>query len=405
MPAATGSMRLRGFFKNKVVRFTANGGGSFMTSTVSRRTLIGASRLLIAGTALNALPRSVLAQNYPAAAAAAAQGLVRLSANENPHGPGPAARAAIQAAIGDGWKYPMTEEMTLKKQIAEREGLTPQHVMIGDGSTEILHITGLLAGISDGEVILAKPTFGLAGDHAKAVGATLREIPLDGEFRHDLKAMKAAINANTRLIYICNPNNPTGTALSGAALREFIAGVPPAVTVLVDEAYLELASDMAENSMVSRVKANDNVIVARTFSKLHGLAGLRIGYGLARPDLIESMSKVKLTVASSLGLAAAIASYNDMKFQDASRSAIAEGVAIAEGTLRDLKVRYVPTKGNFVFFDTGKPASEFLGDMRKRGFSLGRPFPPYDTWCRVSVGKVEEMQALSKVLREYFGAA
>jgi len=145
------------------------------------------------------------------------------------------------------------------------------------------------------------------------------------------------------------------------------------------------------------------VIVARTFSKLHGLAGLRIGYALARPDLIERMTRLKLTSVSSLGLAAAAASYGDMEFQAASRSHIAEGVALTTAVLDELKRPYAPTRGNFVFFDTGGPAREFIGAMRGQGFSLGRPFPPYDSWCRVSMGTVEQMAAFAAALRGHFG--
>jgi histidinol-phosphate aminotransferase len=330
--------------------------------------------------------------------------LIRLAGNENPHGPGPAARAAIQSAIAASWKYPMTEEMTLKAQIAEREGLTPRHVMIGDGSSEILHIAAVLFGLDRGELVTAAPTFTLAADHAKAIGAGVKAIPLDAELRYDLKAMRAAISANTRLIYVCNPNNPTGTTVPGAELREFIAGVPAGAAVLVDEAYLELAADMAENSAVARVKAGDTVIVARTFSKLHGLAGLRIGYALARPDIIEKMVRLKLPVANSLGLVAATASYNDFEFQAFSRRSIAEAVAITVAALQDLKRQYAPTKANFVFFETGEPARQFLNAMRAKGFALGRPFQPYDTWCRVSMGKVEEMRAFAGALRQHSAA-
>jgi histidinol-phosphate aminotransferase len=373
-----------------------------MTATISRRTLIGVPPALLAGAAVSSFPRFARAQ-YAVPAGAPANA-IRLAANENPQGPGPAARAAIQAAIADSWKYPMGEEMTLRKQIAEREGLTQQQVMIGDGSSEILHIAAILYGLDRGELITATPTFSLAADHAKAIGASVKAIPLDAEMRYDLKAIRAAISPNTRLIYVCNPNNPTGTTVPGAELREFVAGVSSGSAVLVDEAYLELASDMAENSAVARVRAGDNVIVARTFSKLHGLAGLRIGYALARPDIIEKMARLKLTVASSLGLAAATASYNDIEFQESSRRNIAEGVTITVAALQGLKLRFAPTKANFVFFDTGQPVAQFLAAMRQAGFALGRPFPPFDTWCRVSIGKVDEMRAFAEALRKHYAA-
>lgn len=371
-----------------------------MNTTISRRAVIGASPALLAGVALGTLSRPGAAQSPPSRASAS--GAIRLAGNENPHGPGPAARAAIQAAVGDSWKYPIFEEMAFKAQIAAREGLTPPHVLIGDGSSEILHMAALLAGSGGGELITATPTFSFVADHVRAIGGSVREIPLDAGMRHDLKAMRAAVSPATRLVYVCNPNNPTGTMLSGAELREFIAALPREVTVLVDEAYLELASDMVEHSVVDRVRAGDNVIVARTFSKLHGLAGLRIGYALARPDLIKRMARLKLVAVSSLGLAAASASYTDLAFQSASRRHIAEGVAITTAALDELKRPYAATRANFVFFDAGQPAAEFLAAMRERGFSLGRPFPQYPTWCRVSMGTVEQMQLFAGALRAHY---
>jgi histidinol-phosphate aminotransferase len=371
-----------------------------MNATLSRRAVIGATPALLAGVALGSLPRAASAQLPPSRSAAS--GAIRLAGNENPYGPGPAARAAIEAAVGDSWKYPIIEEMAFKAQIAAREGVTPQHVLIGDGSSEILHIAALLAGSGGGELVTATPTFSLVADHVRAIGGSVREVPLDAEMRHDLVAMRAAVSPATKLVYVCNPNNPTGTMVSGSELREFLATLPPATTALVDEAYLELASDMGRHSMVDRVRAGDNLIVARTFSKLHGLAGLRIGYALARPDLIERTAKLKLVAVSSLGLAAASASYTDQGFQAASREHLAAGVAITTAVLDELKRPYAQTRANFVFFDTGQPAAAFLAAMRERGFALGRPFPQYPSWCRVSMGTVEQMRLFADALRAAF---
>ncbi|MBM4222062.1 MAG: aminotransferase class I/II-fold pyridoxal phosphate-dependent enzyme, partial [Gammaproteobacteria bacterium] len=368
-----------------------------MRTTVSRRAIIGASPALLAGVALGALPRSGVAQAPPGRMASPAA--IRLAGNENPYGPGPAARAAIEAGIGDSWKYPIIEEMAFKARLAGREGLSPQQVLLGDGSSEILHIAALLAGTDGGEVITATPTFSFVAEHVRAIGGRVRQVPLDAGMRHDLKAMRAAVSPATRLVYVCNPNNPTGTLVSGAELHEFLATLPSGVTALVDEAYLELAADMAAESVVDRVRAGDNLIVARTFSKLHGLAGLRIGYALARPDLIERMTRLKLVAVNSLGLAAAAASHDDLHFQSLSRNKNAAGVAITTAVLDELKRPYAQTRANFVFFDTGQPAAAFLAAMRERGFALGRPFPQYPNWCRVSMGTVEQMRLFADALR------
>jgi histidinol-phosphate aminotransferase len=367
-------------------------------ATITRRSLIGATPLVLAGATLGSLPRPANAQAVQPVPA----GQARLSANENPYGPGPAAREAIQQALTDGWKYSFGEDMALKKLIAERENLTPGHVILGDGSSEILHIAGVVYGAGGGEIIHATPTFAMVADYARELGATVHAVPLDQALTHDLTAMAARISKQTRLIYICNPNNPTGTLVPGRQIREFIAATPKEIVVFVDEAYLDLSDDLAEHTAVTRVQAGDNVIVARTFSKLHGLAGLRIGYALARPDIVQRLERLKLPVLGTLGVRAATASYQDDAFQVESRKRIAEGVAITVKALEERRIQYAPPRGNFVFFNTGQPAAEFLGAMRERGFSLGRPFPPYTTWCRVSMGRVEQMQAFAAALRAYF---
>lgn len=372
-----------------------------MTAFLSRRRLLGMPPLLFAAGAV--APLSLTAQPAPPAARTDAPGLIRLAANENPAGPGPAARAALAAATGDAWKYPMGEAMALRAMIAEREGLTPGHVLITDGSTEVLHIAALLAGAGGGELLTCAPTFDYAASQVRAIGGTVRELPLDAAMRFDLAALRAAVAPATRLVYLCNPNNPTGTWLPGSELRAFIAAMPAAVTVLVDEAYLELATDMATHSMVDRVRAGDSLVVARTFSKLHGLAGLRIGYALARPDLIERMGRLKLVVPSGPGLAAATASYRDFGFQAASRREIAEGVAITTAALAALGRPQAETRANFVFFDTGGPAPAFMAAMRQRGFSLGRPYASHPTWCRVSMGTVAQMRQFAGALQAHYG--
>lgn len=335
-------------------------------------------------------------------AAGAPDDAIRLAFNENPYGPGPAARAAIAGAIADCWKYAVPEEMTLRALIAAREGLTPRHVLIGQGSTEILHMAAVAYGLGGGELVTARPTFNLVADHVRAVGGSVREVALDADLRHDLPAMRAAVTPTTRLVYICNPNNPTGTLLPAAALREFNTSLPKEVALLVDEAYLEFGANPAADSMVGELRAGAHVIVARTFSKLHGLAGLRVGYALARPDVIERLARLKQTVASSLGLAAASASYRDVEFQAATRRLVAEGKAITTAALDELGLRHARSSANFVFFDTGAPVAGFIAAMRQRGFAVGRPFAGYESWCRVSIGTVEQMQAFAAALRLHF---
>ncbi|MEQ1803592.1 MAG: histidinol-phosphate transaminase [Gammaproteobacteria bacterium] len=374
-----------------------------MSAQLSRRSLVLGSTA--AATALIAT-RSAFSREAPAAAVAAAAppaAPARLIANENPYGPAASARRAVTDALATAWQYPMGNEQPLKQLIAAREGLTPAHVMLADGSGEILRIAGLVYGLGGREVVAARPTFGFLQEYARQLGAAVTEVPLDEDLRHDLKGLAAAITAKTGLLYICNPNNPTGTLIPGAELRPFLQAAARRTTVLVDEAYLDLWEDWPAHTATDRVRAGDPVIVTRTFSKLHGMAGLRVGYALAPPETIQRLEKHRMTLLGCAGVAAATASYQDQEFQDFSRARLQEGLAITTGALRDLKLRHVEQgRGNFVFFDTGGPLADFSAAMRRAGFLVGRPFPPYDTWCRVSMGTVEQMRGFAEALRGYF---
>ncbi|MDP2322996.1 MAG: histidinol-phosphate transaminase [Gammaproteobacteria bacterium] len=377
-----------------------------MTSHVSRRFLLLGTSAAAATAAL--AERSALAQAAgfgPVSPASGAPGLARLIANENPYGPSASARRAVTETLATAWQYPMGHDQRLKQLIAAREGLTPQHVMIAEGSGEILRIAGLVYGPGS-EVVAATPTFGFLQAYARQLGATVTEVPLDANLCHDLKALAAAVTARTGLLYICNPNNPTGTLIPGPELRPFVQAMASQTTVLVDEAYLDLWEDWPQHTATDRIHAGGAVIVTRTFSKLHGLAGLRVGYALSTPDLIQRLEKHRMTMQGSTGVAAATASYQDVEFQALSRARLQEGLAITTEALQELGLRHVEKgRGNFVFFDTGGPLADFTDAMRRAGYLVGRPFPPYLTWCRVSMGTVEQMRGFAAALRAYFAPA
>lgn len=371
---------------------------------VTRRSLVIGSSAAVALLGARSGPGAeAVAPAAPAAPATAAGALARLIANENPYGPAPSARRAVMEALATAWQYPMGHDQPLKKLIAEREGLTPAHVMLADGSGEILRIAGLVYGSGGREVVAARPTFGFLPDYARQVGATVTEVPLDEDLRHDRQGLADAVTRKTGLLYVCNPNNPTGTLLTGPELRPFLEAMASRTTVLVDEAYLDLWEDWPAHTATGRVRAGDPVIVTRTFSKLHGMAGLRVGYALAPPEVIQRLEKHRMTLLGCAGVAAATASYQDLEFQAFSRARLREGLAITTAALRELKLRHVEQgRGNFVFFDTGAPLADFSAAMRRAGYLVGRPFPPYDTWCRVSMGTVEQMRGFAAALRDYF---
>lgn len=374
-----------------------------MSAQVTRRALVLGSSVVAATAVMRSRSGSAAEPVAPVSVAPSGGGLARLIANENPYGPAASARRAVTEALATAWQYPMGHDQPLKKLIAEREGLTTAHIMLGDGSGEILRIAGLVYGMGGRDVVAARPTFGFLQDYARQLGATVTEVPLDENLRHDLKGLAAAVTGRTGLLYVCNPNNPTGTLVPGTELRPFLKDMAGRTTVLVDEAYLDLWEDWPAHTATERVRAGDPVIVTRTFSKLHGMAGLRVGYALAPPDIIQRLEKHRMTLLGCAGVAAATASYQDLEFQAFSRARLQEGLAITTGALRELKLRHVAEgRGNFVFFDTGGPLADFSAAMRRAGYLVGRPFPPYDSWCRVSMGTVEQMRGFAEALRGYF---
>jgi histidinol-phosphate aminotransferase len=374
-----------------------------MSINVTRRSLVLGTSAAAATALVSSRSGNAADAAAPASPAPAGGGLARLVANENPYGPAASARRAVTEALATAWQYPMGNDQPLKKLIAEREGLTPAHVLVADGSGEILRIAGLVYGMGGREVVAARPTFGFLQDYARQLGASVTEVPLDENLRHDLKGLAAAVTGKTGLLYICNPNNPTGTLITGTELRPFLQDAARRTTVLVDEAYLDLWEDWPAHTATDRVRAGDPVIVTRTFSKLHGMAGLRVGYALAPPAIIQRLEKHRMTLLGCAGVAAATASYQDQEFQSFSRARLQEGLAITTAALRELKLRHVEGgRGNFAFFDTGGPLAEFSAAMRRAGYLVGRPFPPYDTWCRVSMGTVEQMRGFAAALRGYF---
>lgn len=361
-----------------------------------RAALIGATALL-APLAPNIL---VGAPNTPPGTT----NLIKLDGNENPYGPSPAARQAILASVGEAPRYADATIETLTKQLAAHEGVAPSQIVIGAGSGELLKMAGLLAvtSLSGAEVVASRPTYEELPVFAQALGLKVQWTAADAHHRHDLAAMRAAITQRTRLVYVCNPNNPTGTAVSRDALETFIRSVPVSCTVIVDEAYIDLADQPGVATVAALVKDVPNVVVLRTFSKLHGLAGLRVGYAITPAELVQRLAALSLTWPNTTGLSAAIASLNDHAFLKTTRAALTGDRAKVHATLDRLGLHRADAQGNFVFFDTGGPLQRFQERMLAEGIKVGRRFDGYDTWARVTIGLHQEvdrfLQALPRAL-------
>jgi len=356
---------------------------------LSRRELLTTSALLLARPGF-ALPDT--------AAASPAAGPIVLSWNENPYGPSPAARAAIADAIASSCRYPDDDIEALVDALAKKERLPSDHIVTGTGSGELLCALGFICGRDGGEIIAAEPTYLELTDYALHAGARLRFIPVDKQLRHDLSAMRAAVSERTRAVYVCNPNNPTGTALPAAAIRAFVESLPEKVTTIVDEAYMDFVDGAGLGSVVDLVGTGKRVVILRTFSKIHGMAGVRVGYGIARPDIANELAETLMSSANIFAMRGARASLGDHAFLTDTRRRILASRARIKTELTHLGLRYADPQGNFVFFDTGMPLPRFSQAMREHNILVGRHFPPFDTWCRITIGTEPEVTAFLNAL-------
>ncbi|MEZ5557579.1 MAG: histidinol-phosphate transaminase [Pseudomonadales bacterium] len=330
-------------------------------------------------------------------------GVVRLSANENPYGPSPKALAAAAEASARGAYYPGPIAEELLGVIAERHGLSLEHMVLSSGSNEALCAATVAWG-KQGRVVVPALTYTPHLRYAEKLGTELVPVALKDDMSTDLEAMAAAVDDSVSLVYVCNPNNPTGIAIDGDELRAFCRTVGKRATVLVDEAYNELTDRPEFTSMVDLVRAGENVIVMRTFSKIFGLAGLRIGYVMARPDLATRVADHVMSWPNGVGIAAALASYTDEPFITFSRAKILEGRAMVTDVFERHGLRVLPSQTNFVYADIRRDATEFARQMLERGVRIRGAYKPYDTWSRVSMGKLEDLEVFGRVFHEVYTA-
>lgn len=322
----------------------------------------------------------------------------RLSSNENPYGPSPRVREAILKGLQDGCRYPFSQSGKLLEALARKEGLTPDHIVLTAGSTEGLKTAGLTYGIQSGEIVASNPTFHVLMEYAEQFGAYVHRVPVNAQLGHDLDAMERRITQLTKLVFVCNPDNPTGTLLPAARMRDFCASVSRRAVVFSDEAYFDYVAEPGYPSMTELVKADMNVIVSRTFSKVYGLAGIRIGYLAARPDIAARLRKNVMANLSMPAIHAALAALEDHDFYRHSLQKNEEAKTVICKALDRFGMKYVPSHANFVFFQTGRPIQEFNKAMADKGVIVGRAFPPLLDWCRVSTGTEEEVERFVKAL-------
>jgi histidinol-phosphate aminotransferase len=330
--------------------------------------------------------------------------VVRLKSNESPYGLSTKAREAATKALDLGHIYPHDHYARLKAQIAGREGVTPEHIILGAGSTEIMVMLIQLYG-SRGEALAADPTYFDFVSYAEKADCLLRQVPLDEYFVHDLAAMEKEVGSRTSLVYVCNPTNPTGTIVGKDRLIGFCEKVSRTALVVVDEAYHEYVDDPMYASMLPLVKQGANVVVTRTFSKIYGMAGMRVGYGVAASETINRLRKIQRNFATLAypSLEAAVTSHSDMEFQTEVREKNREVKHYAYRELERLGLDYIPSHTNFILFQIDRDAREAVEAFKSYGVLL-RGFPIRGkNWIRVSLGTRPEMERFVSVLERITG--
>ncbi len=327
-----------------------------------------------------------------------AAGPVRLASNENPFGMSPRAKDAIMSGWFEHSQYGLQSAGALQKVFARHAGVDPSNVLITQGSSETLSIAALAFGLHGGEVVTAWPTFEGLPRYAAGMGATVHKVPLTAELGHDFAAMDARITNAVNLVFVCNPNNPSSTLEPNDTVRSFVSAAQHKSLVLVDEAYHDFVDDPGYRSLTDLVLKGENVIISRTASKIHGIAGLRVGFAIARPDIIERMKGFMTGNPNAFGMQAAIASLEDTAYQAFVKGRNREGRALLTAALTAMGKRVAPSQTNFVYFQAGIPNEQFRSAMKEKGFLTGRNFPPYMDWARVSIGTPDEMKAFVAAL-------
>jgi histidinol-phosphate aminotransferase len=369
------------------------------TLSISRRKF---AHLLGAGAAAAIVrPRlSVATENPSVKTAPTGSVVVRLSANENPYGPSAKAHEAMKEAHPACNRYPDEANDVLIDKIAKINGVNREQIVLGDGSSEILKLCAeTFTGSTQGNLIAADPTFEAILEYSKGCGGEVVKVPLTSSFAHDLSKMGSA--AQKGLIYICNPNNPTASITPKNDLRDFISKTSPDTMILVDEAYFHYADSRDYESVIPLVRDHPNLIVARTFSKIYGMAGLRCGYCVAQPETIKRMHPFQMwDSVNVMALAAASASLDDESQVTNGKKTNSEAKGFTLTELDKMGYKSIPSQANFIMFDCKRPVVPIIKAMKERNVQVGRLFPAYPNHMRLTIGKHSEMESFLAAFKQ-----
>lgn len=330
--------------------------------------------------------------------------VVKLASNENPFGPSPKAVEAVRNAALEMHLYPDGAAYSLRQAISAKFGVSPSQLLVGNGSDELIHLLGLvLLDKPTDEMIIGDPSFVRYDAAAQLAPCKLVKVPLDSTFTHDLTAMRKAITANTKMVFICNPNNPTGTIVTRADVDSFLADLPEHVVLVLDEAYFEFAAGNPDYpDSVDYVKAGKNVIGLRTYSKAYGLAGIRVGYGFAPEIIVDAVNRAREPFdVNSLAQAAGVAALTDNEHVTRTVENNKAEAARISRVLADLGMKPIPTSANFIFVQLDRPGKPVFQALLKKGVivratdEMGQP-----NCIRISIGTHEENTLLIDCLKE-----
>lgn len=384
----------------------------------SRRALLRGLGLASAGAALTAgcattaaAPIATVATAAPSPKPMAIPGtdkheVALLSSNENPFGCSPMGAEAMMMAVGGVNRYANDPTVALAEKIAKIEGVSPEQIVIANGSSPILQAFGMWMGEDKGELVTSVATYENVPQGSAANGAKVIEVPMAKGLKFDLEAMAAKIGSGTKAAYICNPNNPTGNMVDPVALKAFVESVPKSTLVFIDEAYIDLVDDYDSNVMTGLLRDGHNVFIARTFSKIYGMAGQRVGYAMMSKELAEPFwRQVRQGGVNHIGVAGAMASLDDATFYQEQKLKLARGRQMLIQMAQELETSYAQdSQANFIFMDTGMPSADFQKKMLAKGVKVGRSWKGYETWSRICVGEDWEIARCKAAMKEVLSA-
>ena len=368
---------------------------------ITRRSILGRlAAAVVSAAGLQVVGRFSLAQASSARSPSVPSGPILLGRNENPYGPSEKVLAAMREASPEGNRYPRTEYDALISRIAALHRVPPEQIVLGCGSAEVLRLAVDEFLGPKKRFVQASPTFPMPGKAAESASAQVVSVPLNKMYEHDLGAMLARSGASTGLIYICNPNNPTGTLTPRTDIETFIGKLPAKTMVLIDEAYHHFAGGThAYASFIDQPVVDPRVMVTRTFSKIHGLAGMRIGYLVAAPEIAQRLSVRRLTFGVGVVSARAAAAALD----DPQHVALAAGRNASDrqefaNQANARMMRWIDSHANFVMLNPMRPANEVFEHLKKNNILVAPPVPQMNKYLRVSLGTPAEMLQFWRVI-------